>query len=99
VVDHECHNRDKNCNKDAKCPHRMCCNPKHLAAKSIGDNVQAGRSGSRAKTECPYGHAYTSENTRWVKGRKPGQQSRQCRTCAREKTALRRATEGRRSYE
>jgi hypothetical protein len=97
VIDHECHNAASECRLDTKCPHRLCCNPAHLAAKTRGDNVQAGRSGTRNKTHCPRNHAYTPENTRWVNTR--GTKARQCRTCAREKTALRRATEGRRDYE
>ena len=97
VVDHECHNADPECRLRFQCPHRLCCNPNHLAAKSIGDNVQAGRSGKRNNTHCPRDHEFTEANTRWVKNRNG--KARQCRACAREKTAFRRATEGRRDYE
>lgn len=97
VVDHECHNRDPLCKAGNKCPHRLCCNPAHLAAKSRGDNTQAGPQGKRNNTHCPRDHEFTEANTRWVKNRNG--KARQCRTCAREKTAFRRAAEGRRDYE
>jgi len=39
VVDHLCHNADVTCPGRAGCPHRLCCNPAHLDATTIGDNV------------------------------------------------------------
>lgn len=44
-VDHHCHNEDLACQGGVTCPHRACCNPAHLRAKTRGDNVRAGRTG------------------------------------------------------
>ena len=95
VIDHECHNRDPHCPSGKKCIHRRCCNPKHLVAKTLGQNVKAAHDGRReTKTHCAHGHPWNEKNTRILSNG-----WRQCRTCAKEKTALRRATEGRRHYE
>ena len=95
VIDHECHNRDQTCPGGKECMHRRCCNPRHLVAKTIGQNVQAVRAERRKiKTHCVNNHEWNDQNTRTL-----WNGNRQCRTCAREKTAFRRATEGRRDYE
>ncbi len=50
VIDHLCRNRN-------------CCNPEHLEAVSIRENILRGESGNGKKTHCPQGHEYTPENT------------------------------------
>ena len=42
----------------------------------------------RAKTHCPAGHEYTEENT-YILQRPGGRTARQCKTCTREKAAMR----------
>jgi hypothetical protein len=81
-VDHECHNRDHSCAGGNSCPHRLCCNPKHLKAKTRGENVKAayeGRQRGSNITHCPHNHEYTPENT------KTTGHGRQCRTCLRKR--------------
>lgn len=43
VLDHLCHTRD--CDKGNACPHRRCCNPRHLEPIPNRENVHRGRSG------------------------------------------------------
>lgn len=62
---------------DHLCRDRACVNPQHLEAVTHTENVRRGGRG-RLVTECPHGHAYTSENTMI---RKSGR--RACRTCSR----------------
>lgn len=75
---------------DHKCRIHACVNPGHLRQVTQKENVQAGlapqRSGERmsAKTHCPAGHEYSTENTRVRKG------SRQCRKCDAERARSRR---------
>lgn len=86
-VDHECHNRDLSCPGGGECPHRACCNPRHLAMKTNQENVLAGRGLTAAnakKTHCPRGHEYTSENT-YIINHSRGEVERRCRTCERER--------------
>jgi hypothetical protein len=93
-IDHMCHNQVKDtCADTAACPHRRCCNPRHLDAVPGTVNRKRGRterpgngSWQTAKTHCPHGHEYTEANT--YVGPK---NDRQCRTCKRERTAARRA--------
>lgn len=40
---------------------------------------------------CPFGHRYTAENTRWVRGSRGGGRVRQCRVCGLWRTRKRRA--------
>lgn len=78
VVDHLCHNEDESCAGGVTCLHRRCVQPEHLAAKTQGENIRAGRSPSAinvGKTHCPSGHEYTEANTyRW-------RNKRQCVLC------------------
>ena len=78
VVDHTCHN-ESGCT-DVPCSHRACVNPGHLEAVTQSINSIRGRSGDHqtAKTHCPSGHEYNTENTIiGSNGRR-----RTCRTCA-----------------
>jgi hypothetical protein len=96
TVDHECHNRAVDCPGGPTCPHRACVRPDHLVAKSIRDNVLAGRTPpavNLAKTHCHKGHPFDEANTRISRG------GRQCRTCDREKAQLRRAADPERTRE
>jgi hypothetical protein len=99
-VDHVCHKlvgQDK-CAGGPTCMHRRCVNVEHLELGTHKENSSASRSNSGrilgvmgaarqlAKTECPAGHPYSPENTRYDKRGK-----RYCRACHRAKCAARRA--------
>src|SRR5688500_15250667 len=68
-VDHRCH--DSSCRLGDLCPHRRCCNPRHLKVVEHAENMAPDRSSlgslagarQRAKSHCPRGHAYTAANT------------------------------------
>mgnify|MGYP000393835196 CR=1 FL=1 len=65
TIDHVCHNEDPGC-PGGPCMHRRCINPEHLVAKTMRDNVLAGRTPAainKAKTHCKSGHAFDSTNT------------------------------------
>jgi len=66
---------------DHICRNRVCCNPAHLRAVTIRQNVLENSAGLAAanirKTHCPRGHEYNSRNTRIVGTR------RHCRECNR----------------
>jgi hypothetical protein len=72
-----------------KCNGTRCFNPDHLYCGTHSDNMQdrinSGHNPKLNITHCPKGHAYTSENTY----HNPGKiNSRECRTCMREKSRL-----------
>ena len=64
---------------DHLCRVTFCVNPQHLEAVTHADNVRRGVAGDeqKAKTHCPSGHEYTSENTYTFRC------MRYCRTCHR----------------
>lgn len=79
VIDHLCHNADRDCIEERRCPHRRCCNPAHLEATTMAENLRRGNGligQNNRKTHCKYGHEFTPENTAYNKG------WRQCRRCA-----------------
>lgn len=85
VVDHTCHNRDRSCRDRKTCGHRLCCNPWHLRAATVGENTRAGRAHENrrrncaAREVCSHGHALTGAN-RWVNSKG----HLRCRRCYRE---------------
>lgn len=83
-IDHRCHNDAvvrSECSGGATCPHRRCCNPRHLETVTRQANILRGlvpiTNGrwQRAKTRCPAGHPYDEANTRIWHGK------RSCRAC------------------
>lgn len=64
---------------DHLCRNTACCNPEHLEPVEGPENTKRGTAGQwlSAKTHCPQGHEYTSENTYVWSGR------RHCRECRR----------------
>lgn len=80
---------------DHLCRVRSCCNPFHLEAVTRKEHCQRGDVGkttgakNRAKTHCPKGHEYTSENTYWHQSRK--YLCRGCKQCRSRKKGAARA--------
>lgn len=70
---------------DHLCRNRGCVNPDHLEAVTMKTNVKRGQGNgyqlNAAKTHCPEGHPYDEANTY----RTPGNTSRHCRTCQKER--------------
>src|ERR1019366_4138120 len=76
-----CHT-NSDCELGSACPHRRCVNPDHLEVVTPRENAIRNRSFAtifRMTTHCPSGHEYTEANIY----RRPGCNSRYCRTCAR----------------
>lgn len=68
---------------DHLCRVRACVNPAHLEPVANLDNLMRGQTLAAinaAKTHCPRGHEYTSENTQ-----RKSNGSRICRTCSNRK--------------
>lgn len=84
--DHTCHTADELCvGLGSECPHRRCCNPRHLEWITHVENVRRGRVNwmQLAKTHCPQGHPYDSTNT-YRSPSRPNQ--RRCRACNSQKS-------------
>lgn len=72
TIDHLCHT--KACKLGDDCPHRRCCNPRHLELVTPKENSRRGNGGLRGvpkpsllKTACPHGHPYDEQNTAYTK--------------------------------
>lgn len=83
-IDHTCHSLQSDCTLGAACPHRACCNPRHMEVTTKRRNLARRR--SRERTHCPQGHPYSPENTRIG-----GKGEKVCRTCHRDKENARNA--------
>lgn len=88
VLDHVCHNRDKNCLGGVTCLHRRCVNPYHIELVTYDENkirgiIKRPNNGfwNKSKTHCAQGHEFTPENT-YLRPKKYGV-VRNCRTCIR----------------
>lgn len=82
-VDHTCHDLD--CESESTwCPHRLCCNPAHLAATTGPGNARRAQKG-RAQPSCRNDHPMTPENTYEQESG-----SRRCRRCAADAAFVRR---------
>ncbi len=56
----------------------------HLALKTIGENVAAGRQWLRGATHCQRGHLWTEESTRWSWSYRDNKPRRTCEICRRQ---------------
>ena len=82
ILDHLCHD-PLECLGGKNCPHRKCCNPKHLKATTHKDNLLRGNTlaaENSVKTFCVNGHEFTEANTFHRRG------ARECRQCMRDRT-------------
>lgn len=73
---------------DHLCRNRACVRPDHLEPVTNQENLRRGLGFgaiNAAKTHCPKGHPYDTENTRWESGK------RHCRSCNREWVKAQRA--------
>jgi hypothetical protein len=81
VIDHRCHDPRK-CEGGPRCPHRACCNPRHLKVVTRAVNSSAERSAAgRAAVVCVAGlHEMTPDNVYVA----PKTGKRLCVKCARQ---------------
>jgi hypothetical protein len=78
TIDHACHDPAV-CTLGDDCPHRRCCNPRHL--RLVTHSANASRQAEAARTHCPAGHPYEGDNL-IVRQTKRGV-GRWCRECKR----------------
>lgn len=77
-LDHTCHD-PSTCTARDECPHRRCCNPRHLEPVSRKENVERSggvSAGLASRTHCPQGHEFMADNT-FIEA----DGSRRCREC------------------
>lgn len=80
IIDHTCHVASE-CVGGRACPHRRCCNPRHMAPSTIAANALRGtgpQATNARKTLCPEGHPY---DYHWTS--KDGRKHRDCLQCRR----------------
>lgn len=58
TVDHLCHGWDRECPGGKGCAHRRCCNPAHLEAVAIVENVRRSHNTTSGRTTCKQGHPF-----------------------------------------
>lgn len=76
---------DRRLELDHLCRRTSCVNPAHLEPVSGAENRRRQAAAKPRVTACRHGHAYTPENTTWLKGR-----WKVCRTCMRTRYHARR---------
>lgn len=64
---------------DHLCRNTLCVNPRHLEPITFDENVARGLRGTAARPNCPSGHPFDEENTKYVK--RNDRTIRVCRTC------------------
>ena len=64
---------------DHLCRNLQCVRPSHGEAVSTSENVSRGLRGRASHPDCPHGHPYSEENTKWQT--RNGKQQRYCRIC------------------
>lgn len=80
-VDHQCHNADPLCLGGETCPHRLCCNVRHMRVTTTKINTLAGKGPAAVRaraSHCAKGHEFT-EATTYL--RKDGRGVRECKIC------------------
>jgi hypothetical protein len=93
-IDHTCHN-GTGCPGGPTCPHRRCCNVRHLDATTLEDNTDRSHNANQHKTRCKRDHPFTPDNTKWQRPKRPGHRpSRACRECIRLRERRHPITEG-----
>jgi hypothetical protein len=93
-MDHSCHDPDVCPLEHDICPHRRCCNPRHLrpaTAKQNNDNANGRPKQLAARDRCPEGHLWDEVNTRIH----PVTGWRYCRACQAALARTRRVRKGR----
>lgn len=80
---------------DHLCRNRLCCNPSHLEAVPMAENVRRGNAYSAVnarKTHCPQGHPYNGPNLSFS-SHADGRKFRMCRACSNTRNKERRDRE------
>ena len=70
VPDHTCHNTDPDCPGGKTCPHRRCCNPRHIEVVTQSENQLRSprRRAGRASPTCVNGHPWSANEQRQLQG-------------------------------
>ena len=88
-VDHVCHN-GTGCPGGPTCPHRRCCNGRHLEPTTPADNNDRSHNALQHRTHCAReGHALSGGNV--YVDRRGNRSCRECRRAAWRRSAAKRA--------